>query len=146
MCQDIFPQNIKCIRMKKITWDSWFWYILKLFFTIIYCTHGCHSTCGDQRITCRSLFFPSTIWVLGIDIRWSELLAKAFTLRAIFWPLITFSLLVKVAKQERELKWNIFVIQLFLIGTDVCYCLKLWTKITYVFTVINEFKFFCPLR
>ena len=36
--------------------------------------------CGGQRTACRSLFSPSILWVLGIEIRSSGLVASTFTL------------------------------------------------------------------
>lgn len=37
----------------------------------------CHSACGSQRITFKSWFFPSTVWVLGIELRSPGLVAGA---------------------------------------------------------------------
>lgn len=34
---------------------------------------------GNQRTTCRSGFFPTAMWVPGIKLRWSGLVAQGFT-------------------------------------------------------------------
>lgn len=44
-----------------------------LFLCVCVCT--CHSACGVQRITFKSWLFPSTVWVPGIELRSSGLIA-----------------------------------------------------------------------
>lgn len=40
--------------------------------------------CKGQRTTCRGGFSPSTVWVLGIELGWSDSAVSTFTLSAIF--------------------------------------------------------------
>lgn len=42
--------------------------------------------CGGQRITCRGLFSPSSVWVLGIKLRTSVLVGNTLPSEPSFWP------------------------------------------------------------
>lgn len=52
-------------------------------YVIYVCARVSWCTCGGQGTTCRGQFFLSTMWVLGIELRSSGMVASPFALGAI---------------------------------------------------------------
>lgn len=51
--------------------------------SVFVCFHIPHHVCGSQRTTCRSRFFLSTTWGLGLELRSWDLAASTFAQGAV---------------------------------------------------------------